>query len=54
MNNKANVLIVDDEEVVRLSHLRSLQGADCNARTAEDGRSCCSICVCPAWTEWTY
>jgi len=38
MNDKANILIVDDEEVVRLSHMRSLQGADCNARSAEDGR----------------
>ena len=37
MNEKANVLIVDDEEVVRLSHLRSLQAADCNAQAAEDG-----------------
>ena len=38
MNAKANILIVGDEEVVRLSHLRSLQGADCNARAADDGR----------------
>lgn len=37
MNHKANVLIVDDEEVVRLSHLRSLEDADCNTRAAEDG-----------------
>lgn len=37
MNDKANVLIVDDEEVVRLSHLRSLEDADCNTRAAEDG-----------------
>ena len=37
MNKKANVLIVDDEEVVRLSHLRSLEGAHCSARAAEDG-----------------
>ena len=37
MNNPANILIVDDEEVVRLSHLRSLQSANCNARVAEDG-----------------
>ena len=37
MNNTANILIVDDEEVVRLSHLRSLQSVDCNARVAEDG-----------------
>ena len=37
MNDKANVLIVDDEEVVRLSHLRSLEAADCNTQAAEDG-----------------
>ena len=37
MNDKANILIVDDEEVVRHSHLRSLEGTDCNAREAEDG-----------------
>ena len=43
MNEKANILIVDDEEVVRLSHLRSLEGTDCNARTVEDGREAISV-----------
>lgn len=37
MNKKANILIVDDEEVVRISHLRSLSGIDCNARVVADG-----------------
>jgi len=37
MNDRANILIVDDEEVVRLSHLRSLAGTDCYAKAAEDG-----------------
>jgi DNA-binding NtrC family response regulator len=37
MRNKANILIVDDEEVVRLSHLRSLAGANYNAEVARDG-----------------
>lgn len=37
MNEKANILIVDDEEVVRLSHLRSLEGTHCSTREAEDG-----------------
>jgi DNA-binding NtrC family response regulator len=37
MNEKANILIVDDEEVVRRSHLRSLASAGCNAQTAGDG-----------------
>ena len=39
------ILIVDDEEVVRLSHLRSLEGTDCNARAAEDGREALTIMV---------
>ena len=43
MNEKANILIVDDEEVVRLSHLRSLEGADCNAQAAGDGREALTI-----------
>ena len=43
MNDKANILIVDDEEVVRLSHLRSLEGTDCNARAAEDGRQAIQV-----------
>ena len=31
MNDTANILIVDDEEVVRLSHLRSLLESGCEA-----------------------
>ena len=42
MNDKANILIVDDEEVVRLSHLRSLKGMGCNMRLAEDGTAALS------------
>ena len=37
MNDKANILIVDDEEVVRLSHLRSLVGTQCNTQVAACG-----------------
>jgi len=37
MNNKSSVLIVDDEEIVRRAHLRSLERSGCEARTAEDG-----------------
>lgn len=37
MNDTANILIVDDEEVVRLGHLRSLAEIDCKARVAADG-----------------
>jgi DNA-binding NtrC family response regulator len=43
MNDKANILIVDDEEVVRLSHLRSLECTDCNTRAAEDGREALEV-----------
>ena len=39
MNDKANILIVDDEEVVRRSHLRSLEGTNCSTRAAEDGNA---------------
>ena len=37
MNNQSSVLIVDDEEVVRRAHLRSLENSGCLARVAEDG-----------------
>ena len=37
MSDKTNILIVDDEEVVRLSHLRSLAGAHCKAEVAWNG-----------------
>lgn len=37
MTERTNILIVDDEEVVRLSHLRSLAGAHCNAEVAWNG-----------------
>ena len=37
MNDRASILIVDDEEVVRLSHLRSLVSTNCNAQIAGGG-----------------
>jgi DNA-binding NtrC family response regulator len=37
MKHKANILIVDDEEVVRLSHLRSLAGANYHTEAARSG-----------------
>ena len=37
MSNRSSVLIVDDEEVVRRAHLRSLENTECDARVAEDG-----------------
>ena len=38
MNETASILIVDDEEVVRHSHLRSLAETGCHAEAAEDGQ----------------
>ncbi len=37
MNDKSSVLIVDDEEVVRRAHLRSLKDTGCLTQAAEDG-----------------
>jgi DNA-binding NtrC family response regulator len=37
MNDTASILIVDDEEVVRRSHLRSLADTGCHTEAAEDG-----------------
>jgi two-component system response regulator AtoC len=37
MSAKANILVVDDDEVVRLSHLRSLRGPSWNVEAAWDG-----------------
>ena len=43
MKNQANILIVDDEEVVRRSHLRSLAATGANTRVAEDGKTALSL-----------
>lgn len=43
MNDKANILIVDDEEVVRHSHLRSLAGSGYNTRVAQDGKTALDV-----------
>ena len=40
---KPNVLIVDDDEVVRLSHLRSLQSACCDIEAVGDGEDALRI-----------
>lgn len=37
MSAKPKVLVVDDDEVVRLSHLRSLKSAWCNAEAVWNG-----------------
>ena len=43
MKYKANILIVDDAEVVRLSYLRSLAEANFNVEAARDGKEALSI-----------
>jgi two-component system response regulator AtoC len=37
MDAKARILVVDDEEVVRLSYARILEQMDCDAQAAADG-----------------
>ncbi len=37
MSNRSSVLIVDDEEIVRRAHTRSLQSSGCDTRIAENG-----------------
>ena len=37
MSDKDRILIVDDDEVVRWSYLRSLQSVSCNVAAASDG-----------------
>lgn len=39
MGEKTNILVVDDDEVVRLSHQRSLTGASCNVETVWDAEA---------------
>ncbi len=43
MNDKASILIVDDEEVVRRSHLRSLADTGCHTEAAEDGNKALQV-----------
>jgi len=43
MNDRASILIVDDEEVVRRSHLRSLADTGCHAEAAVDGREALQV-----------
>ncbi len=43
MNSKAKILVVDDEEVVRLSFARSLAGEHCNVETACNGQDALQV-----------
>jgi DNA-binding NtrC family response regulator len=38
MNNKAQILVVDDEEVVRLGYIRTLSGEHCNVEVVTNGQ----------------
>ena len=37
MDDKTKILVVDDEEVVRLSHIRTLASVHCNVEVVKDG-----------------
>jgi DNA-binding NtrC family response regulator len=37
MDEKTTILVVDDEEVVRLSHIRTLASIHCNVEVVHDG-----------------
>ena len=37
MDDRAKILVIDDEEIVRLSYLRSLNGPHCKVTAALDG-----------------
>jgi len=37
MDEKTRVLVVDDEEIVRLSHIRTLASVHCNVEVVPDG-----------------
>jgi DNA-binding NtrC family response regulator len=37
MGEKRKILVVDDEEIVRLSHMRTLAGQDCNVESVRGG-----------------
>lgn len=43
MTTKTNILVVDDEEVVRLSYARTLAGEHCNVEMVGDGKNALQI-----------
>lgn len=38
MDDKTKILVVDDEEIVRLSHIRTLASIHCNVEVVKDGK----------------
>jgi DNA-binding NtrC family response regulator len=43
MDAKSKVLVVDDDEIVRLSHRRSLSGADCSVAVVPNGAEALAV-----------
>ena len=43
MDNKTKILVVDDEEVVRLSHIRTLASIHCNVEVVRDGKEALEV-----------
>jgi len=43
MDDKTKILVVDDEEVVRLSHIRTLASIHCNVEVVRDGKEALQV-----------
>ena len=43
MDDKTKILVVDDEEVVRLSHIRTLASVHCNVEVVRDGNEALKV-----------
>lgn len=43
MDDKTNILVVDDEEVVRLSHIRTLASLYCHVQVVRDGSEALAV-----------
>ncbi|MBE0613613.1 MAG: response regulator [Burkholderiales bacterium] len=43
MDEKTKILVVDDEEVVRLSHIRTLASVHCNVEVVRDGNEALNV-----------
>ena len=43
MDDKTKILVVDDEEVVRLSHIRTLASMHCNVEVVRDGNEALQV-----------
>lgn len=43
MDEKTKILVVDDEEVVRLSHIRTLASIHCNVEVVRDGKEALQV-----------